>query len=403
MRQYRGLTFGYAMVLSLIIGILTGAYLQAVNVIIAFFWRTLPNWLGIVPAWRPWLICLPLGLVIGLCQKCLGQYPLTIGQVVGEVRIKGHFSWHRWWRILLCGLLILGAGADVGPEASASGLLAGMIYWLGCRYKSALARADELRDASWWRQLATIIGQRTVSTNTLPLISSYFASESAKKRAYAIWIACGCLGLVLFFRAFPQEGVIGFHLPPIAWHWQGALVVIPALVGGWAFGWLFAKFGELGEKVAGRPSWPVLKALLGGLLLMAGSTWSTDILFSGEFTIQPFAKHAYYLAPLFLIALGLMKALISNFGFALGWRGGTIFPAIFSSLAMGAALAQFLGVMPQLTVTIFLAAAITTIIRRPLLTVILLALLCPLQFLLFIIAAAYLVNGALRRLTFLQP
>ena len=32
MRQYRGLTFGYAMVLSLIIGILTGAYLQAVNV-----------------------------------------------------------------------------------------------------------------------------------------------------------------------------------------------------------------------------------------------------------------------------------------------------------------------------------------------------------------------------------
>ena len=50
MRQYRGLTFGYAMVLSLIIGILTGAYLQAVNVIIAFFWRTLPNWLGIVPA-----------------------------------------------------------------------------------------------------------------------------------------------------------------------------------------------------------------------------------------------------------------------------------------------------------------------------------------------------------------
>lgn len=403
MKRLRLLIFLYMMVGSLMIGAMTGAYLQAVNLVIHFFWQILPRWFIIPKEWQSLVICLPMGLVIGIVQKYLGQYPLTIGQVLGEVRTSGHFSWHRWWRILLCGLLILGAGADVGPEASASGLVAGMIYWLGYRYKQAMASREELIGASLRAQLYAVFLRPTDLQKKFPPITSYFSGGRAKKASYAIWILCGFIGIVLFFMAFPQEGVIGIHLPKIDWQWQGFLVIVPAVIGGWAFGWFFAKIGEISERLFGQTSLPIIKGLIGGLLLVAGSLLSNDVLFSGEFTIQPFAEHAYHLAPLFLIALGLTKALISNVGFALGWRGGTIFPAIFSSLSMGTALAQLLGTMPRLTVTIFVAVAITTIIRQPLLTVVLMALLCPIQFLLLIIIVVYLTHWILQRAAWLQP
>lgn len=403
MKRLRLLIFLYMMIGSLVIGALTGAYLQVVNLVIHFFWQSLPQWLAIPKKWQSLAICLPMGLVIGLLQKHLGQYPLTIGQVLGEVRTSGHFRWNRWWKILLCGLLILGAGADVGPEASASGLVAGMVYWLGCRYKQVMASQEKLAHASLQVQLSVLLLRRTESLKQLEPISHYFSGARSKKLSYAVWIVCGFVGMMMFFMFFPQEGVIGIHLPRIDWQWHGMIVILPSIICGWAFGWLFSKMGEIGEHYLGKPTLPLIKGLVGGFLLVVGSWLSTDVLFSGEFTIQPFAEKAYYLSPLFLVTLGLTKAMISNVGFALGWRGGTIFPAIFSSLAMAAALAQWLVVMPRLTVTIFVAVAITTIIRQPLLTIVLLSLLCPLQFLPLIIAAVYCTHWALHKWTILQP
>ena len=44
------------------------------------------------------------------------------------------------------------------------------------------------------------------------------------------------------------------------------------------------------------------------------------------------------LGPVFLISLAFGKCPLTNFGFGLGWRGGTIFPAIFCSVALGMCL-----------------------------------------------------------------
>ena len=131
MPRLKVLTTIYMAFWSLIIGAATAAYLDLINWVIDFFWKDIPAWLSIPSAWRPLAICMPLSIVIGLSQKYVGAYPLTIAQVLDEVKITGHFDYHRWKQIIYSGLLILGAGASVGPEASASGLVAGMIYWLG--------------------------------------------------------------------------------------------------------------------------------------------------------------------------------------------------------------------------------------------------------------------------------
>ena len=42
-----------------------------------------------------------------------------------------------------------------------------------------------------------------------------------------------------------------------------------------------------------------------------------------------------------LLVIAVIKTLSTNIGFSLGWRGGKIFPSIFASVAVGAAIAQF--------------------------------------------------------------
>lgn len=188
---------------SIIIGAATAAYLDLINWVIDFFRKVLPPFFEIPSTWRPFAICLPLGLVIGLTQKYIGQYPLTIAQVLSEMRVTGHFSFKRWWKILFSGLLILGAGASVGPEASASGLVAGMIYWLGCRYKQVRARENQLAHQPFHRQFHALWLDRLTNDTYQHSIDEFFKSPQRKKCFYLIYTLIAFIGLVGFFKFFP--------------------------------------------------------------------------------------------------------------------------------------------------------------------------------------------------------
>lgn len=79
------------------------------------------------------------------------------------------------------------------------------------------------------------------------------------------------------------------------------------------------------------------------------------------------------------------------------------FPAIFSSLAIGAALAQALPWMPRLTACVVVATSITVILENPLISVIILILLLPIQFSIFIILVCYLTSYLTKHYQFLRP
>lgn len=96
------------------------------------------------------------------------------------------------------------------------------------------------------------------------------------------------------------------------------------------------------------------------------------------------------ISPLFLLVIAVIKTLSTNIGFSLGWRGGKIFPSIFASVAVGAAIAQFLPIMPVMCVAITVSASIAVILGKPLLTAILLILLLPIELAPVILVSAYL-------------
>lgn len=403
MRRYRLIATLYLLVAAMIIGVLTGLYLNTINYVIELVWHEIPNWLRLSGQWRIPVICMFFSLIIGLIQKYIGPYPLTIAKILDEVKVRGYFSYRNWWKILLAGLIILGAGASVGPEASASGLVAGMVYWFGCRYKLIRDQAADYHDQPVGQQLRAIVLTRFHSKDHPHSFKDYFQSQKQRRVFYWGWTLVGLIGFFGYFHFFPQEGVIGFHHPSINWQWQEILVVIPALVIGWLFGFFFVKVSRLSEHWLSSPDWPILKAFAGGILLMAASYFSRDVLFSGEFSIIPFAHRSLALSPLFLILLAVIKTLVTNVGFSLGWRGGTIFPAIFSSLATGAALAQAFPWMPQLTACLVVATAITVILEKPLISAIILILLLPIQFSIFILLTCFVTSRVMKRCPKIRP
>lgn len=117
----------YAIIWSLIIGILTAGYLNLVNWVINIIWNEFFSSPTEFKTWYPFIICLPFGFLIGFLSHKLGNYPLTIEEVLTKVRMRGKLDYHNWWKSFTLGLLVLGAGGSVGPEASTTVLTSSMI------------------------------------------------------------------------------------------------------------------------------------------------------------------------------------------------------------------------------------------------------------------------------------
>lgn len=133
-----------------------------------------------------------------------------------------------------------------------------------------------------------------------------------------------------------------------------------------------------------------------GLILAVSSLITSDILFSGEFRIVPFTHEAFNQSITFLLVVALVKAVMSNLGFVMGWRGGTIFPAIFSSVAVGTACAMMLPGDVRVNAIVVIAASLTFILEKPLLTIVLLILLVPIELAPVIILVCFLVGRIIK-------
>jgi H+/Cl- antiporter ClcA len=381
----------YVTVWSLVIGLVTVGYLTLVNWLIDLVWQKTP--LGLPWAGKIFIICLTGGLTIGLLNKFLGDYPLTIAEVLTQSRRDGHINYHVWWKSFILGLTVLAAGGSVGPEASATVLVASLMNWLGDRWRLA-----HFTHANIWT--SRLSSEKMVN---LPAWHTMFASKKRQKGIVFLLTLVAIVGLAIMLKIFPEEGVFGIHLRSIAWQWSTLWAVVPAILVGLFFGWLFVKSGALFSKLI-QPNWsPIIKAVLFGLLLALAGLLSKDALFSGEFRIVPFIKEALSLSPAYLLLVAFIKLITTNLGFFMGWRGGTIFPAIFSSLAIGSALAMIMPGTMQVTAAIVLAVSVTVILRRPLLTAILLILLVSIYLAPLILAACYFTAWLLKKFPVLKP
>jgi H+/Cl- antiporter ClcA len=126
-----------------------------------------------------------------------------------------------------------------------------------------------------------------------------------------------------------------------------------------AFRWLRRLVRPLSEHV-------VLRGLLGGIGLGLAGAWMPLVLFSGEEQTVVLIKDAAAIGVVTLIALALVKLVITSLCLATGWKGGYIFPTMFAGVALGMAVHLiFPGIPMAVAVAATMGGAMVATMKAP--------------------------------------
>lgn len=381
----------YAIVWSFVIGVATASYLNFVNWLIELVWHSYLHGDNAFGRWYPFLVCGLGGGLVGWLNRHWGNYPWTIEQVLSKVRLHGELDYHQWWKSLVLGLLVLGLGGSVGPEASTAVLTGSMINWLGDRLRWEKSSSSVQPARNLWSGRMD-----PVQLKQAPRFSALFHSKAERLATVTALTIVGVVGASIIFKLFPEEGAFGIHHQAIQWAPTNLWTWLPAMVVGIAFGCFFVYLENSFAKLINIRLGPIMQGIIFGLTLALASLVSPDVMFSGEFRIMPFSNEALNLSVAFLILLALLKAVLTNLGFVMGWRGGTIFPAIFSSVAVGVACAMLLPGNLRVNAIVVVTASLTRILGKQILVIVLLFFLVAVELSPVIIVIALLVSGLLK-------
>lgn len=383
MKKFNTVFVLYSSLLGFAVGIVSELFLVTVNFLIHTIWYTLPHSLHL-PNFYPIIIGLIGGVLVGLSQKYIGPFPKTLHETLAEFKMTQAVTYeHRILRNLISSLIVLGFGASLGPEAALSSILGGLITWLGDRLKLTLAKKELLLNLGIGAMMSTIFHAPFWGI-TKPvedeLDKGKITVKWKKVLLYTLTTICGIIGFFYTKRFFPQETVFAIRIPHIDWDIRVLLTLIPALIIGIAFGYFFMWSEKLSHKWMSKIKQPMVRSLLAGLCIGLLGMVSYKFLFSGEHELLPLSESYHSLSVIALLVLAFGKTMLTHLCFDCGWRGGKIFPAILASATIGFAFVSIFPYTPGLIVGIIVAASITVILQKPLLTATLLLLLLPLQF-----------------------
>jgi H+/Cl- antiporter ClcA len=305
---------------SLAIGVLIGAVaavvtkavltLYAAIVHVVFTW--VPETLEVDGSAAPYLFAAlgVGGLLVGLGQKFLGYHPEPLEKVTDAVAAGDGVDYRTIPQTMANSLAAIGFGGPVGPEASLVAVIGGIYYWASERmerfalvaYRTLMGRSDGSYSAAW-RYAPSVVAVITT---------------------------------VLVFRAIPG-GVDLTFVPEYEGPRSGKVLAIALLSGAIAAAGGIAT-SAVESRVRARRLFdraPLILGILGGLIVAALAVGSPLVLFSGAEQMQSLFDGSASNAELWYSAGAKWIALIAVF--ALGWKGGPIFPLMYISGAIGIA------------------------------------------------------------------
>ena len=130
--------------------------------------------------------------------------------------------------------------------------------------------------------------------------------------------------------------------------------------------------------------------MLAGLLLAVIGLAFPWTMFSGEHQMGVLMDVWEEEGAVNLILITFFKLILVNICINLGWKGGSIFPIIFSGVSLGYAMAMILGIEPIFAVAVVTAMLCGYIMRKPAMVIGVLLLCFPVTIIIPMAAAAYL-------------
>lgn len=384
-RRYVGLLV-LAAVLGAPIAAAAYGFLKLVDLLQKEVFTDLPSGLGFhgEPLWWPLLPLALAGLLVGLTIRYLpgrgGHSPaagLRPGGLVEPAAIPG---------IFLAALATLSLGAVLGPEAPLIALGGGLAVLVvrAARRGTPEQAVAMVGAAGSFAAIATLFGS--------PLAAAFLLMEAVGLSGAMLEVvllpgllAAG-VGALIFVGLDTWTGFGSFslaipHLPPYSHpdlaQFGWALVLAPAAA---LLGIAIKQFAlVLRPHVERRLVMltPLVGLAVAGLAIaFAAATGknSSEVLFSGQSALGPFIGHAASYSIGALLLLLVCKGLAYSASMS-GFRGGPVFPAMFTGAVGGAAMSHLPGLPLIPAVAMGIGAMSVAILRLPLTSVLLATLL----------------------------
>ncbi|CAM9457455.1 unnamed protein product [Chrysoparadoxa australica] len=359
----------------LLSGLLAFCYDWAMEASLELVWKTLPELLqdlGYLTT-RPWVYTLGATFTLGMCAgaaiKFFG-YPGDLPDVIHCIHHLGYVPIGQTPSMVLCSLFSIAAGCSLGPEAPLVAICTSTAAWctmkLGPPYSSPeIIRAVSVISAA--AGLSAFFG--------VALGGSLFALEVLHRTGYQYFevapysVAAGVLCLVVYRGLqFDSFGAIWpFEDTPPS-HAEDVLVgiVLGAVGAGAAIAFnkchkAAAKFIE--QKGFGafddlHAAYPLLKTAVGGVLLGTIGIFLPATMFWSEVELASVADpslplphifprdgfwatgafDSWAMSPHILLAVVLFKLIAISVTVLSGFRGGFIFPLMFTGACLGRAI-----------------------------------------------------------------
>lgn len=340
--------------LAVLLGTAAGGFVWSfvliMNAGIALFWEILPGHIGV--RFYPLLVCGLGGIAVGLCQKKFGAYPEELEKVIAAVKTTRRYEYKNVPAITVTALLPIVFGGSIGPEAGLSGAVAGFCTWIGDRLLSA-------------------------------------AKVTSKRILYGA-AALGGLGAYILLTKYSGGGIVFSRFNAEAFGQRELMWFVPFVLLGIAMGYFYHAIGQL-ISLSMRPlsRLPVLRAVIGGAALGICGIFLPYTLLSGEAEIGDVMATWTTMSALLLFRSGVYKIAMTNLCIRSGWKGGHIFPLIFSGVCVGYGMAVVSGAGGVFSVAVVTAAFCGAVMRQPITVIIVLALFFHIQSVPFLCAAAF--------------
>lgn len=335
------------------VGAVTAGFLHFIEWAQRLLWEVI----SVNLPWQTLLVCTLGGVLVGLCQRYLGDHPQTINEAIATLNKTGRLDYTHLPHGLATISVSLIFGASLGPESAIIDLLGGLGTWVGDMIRSLRQRFDLPRPAQAKNRLEKLL-------QSWPNL---------------IALLVGAVAFLKLLAGLYGGGFLNFRE---AFQWSDLLWSIPCGLIGAAGGYLFMRLQTWTKKLAAPlKQKPVLRGTLGGFALGLLALFLPLMLFSGQHGLQQAYDQAAQLGFVTLLLIALARLFIINGLLATGWKGGQFLPIMFSGAALGLAISVLFPAIPApAAVLSAMAALLAVVIPRPIIALILMALMFPLQY-----------------------
>jgi H+/Cl- antiporter ClcA len=376
-----------ALVLGVAVGIVFMLFEWIVKDGTDFIWNDVFNtdevrWL-VVP------LAIILGVAFGWTLKQTGQEQLPkIHTNFAEAEPPKKIDMKDIGIVFLVGAVSLLAGASLGPEASLVSLSSGLGMWVASK-----AGLDEQRQlmmlAGVGALLVAFFGSLLLAV--VPVLLLKQAGKLNRKTILPPLAAALGTYLIIAFLSGDVKGWGGIPLSPHFKFKDLLLAFLLGLLASIAVAWLnkqVFKFRDYAETIYKKYTWWKASAIFGGVIGLLYWIGGQSVQFNGSAGTVMLVKHSAEYGTLALAGLVVIKLLVTAWSLAAGYRGGLVFPSIYTGVALSLFIGSLASGLGGPGTTIGAVAGIITALTTPALGAIMLISLMPLKLLIVGLAGA---------------